>query len=80
MDIERLKKLIKLANNNPNDNEANTAARKVCKIIEEMDFPFNSSNKFSGRTESYFTYDEAIKMVKTTTFYEVTKKLNLLFQ
>lgn len=34
MDTDLLKKLIKLANNNPNENEANLAARKVCKMIE----------------------------------------------
>lgn len=38
MDLERLKKLTRLANNNPNDNEANLAARKVCKILEECSF------------------------------------------
>jgi len=32
--------LIRLANHNPSDNEANLAARKVCKIIAENDFAF----------------------------------------
>lgn len=35
MKLEILKKLIALANNNPNDNEANFAARKVCKALIE---------------------------------------------
>jgi hypothetical protein len=35
MKLEILKKLIALANNNPNDNEANLAARKVCKALIE---------------------------------------------
>jgi hypothetical protein len=33
MDTDILKKLIALANNNPNENEANAAARKVCKML-----------------------------------------------
>ena len=39
-EFERLKKLVALANNNPNDNEANFAARKVCKILAEKNFAF----------------------------------------
>jgi hypothetical protein len=35
MNLDLLKKLTRLANNNPNDNEANLAARRVCKILEE---------------------------------------------
>jgi hypothetical protein len=38
MKLELLKKLTRLANNNPNDNEANLAARKVCKMLEEGKF------------------------------------------
>ena len=38
--FERLKKLVALANNNPNDNEANLAARKVCRILAEKNFAF----------------------------------------
>ncbi len=34
MNLDLLKKLTRLANNNPNDNEANLAARKVCKMLE----------------------------------------------
>lgn len=34
MNLDLLKKLTKLANHNPNDNEANLAARKVCKMLE----------------------------------------------
>ena len=43
MDLDKLIKLVKLANNNPNENEANLAARKVCKIIEEGKFQFNNT-------------------------------------
>lgn len=50
MNLELLTKLVKLANNNPNENEANLAARKVCKIIEENKFQFNgNSNKESTK-------------------------------
>lgn len=41
MNLDLLTKLVKLANNNPNENEANLAARKVCKLIQEGDFKFN---------------------------------------
>lgn len=34
MNLDLLKKLTRLANNNPNENEANLAARKVCKMLE----------------------------------------------
>jgi len=38
MDIDLLKKLTKLANHNSNENEANSAARRVCKMLEEAGF------------------------------------------
>jgi CRISPR/Cas system-associated protein Cas10 (large subunit of type III CRISPR-Cas system) len=38
MDIEKLKSIIRLANNNPNENEANLAARKACMILAENNF------------------------------------------
>lgn len=40
MNIELIIKLTKLANNNPNENEANAAARKVCKLIAEANYQF----------------------------------------
>lgn len=47
--LELLKKLVKLANNNPNEYEANSAARRVCKILEENKFElttiYNDINK-----------------------------------
>lgn len=43
MNIELLIKLVKLANHNPNDNEANSAARRVCKLIEEGKFKFTNT-------------------------------------
>lgn len=41
LNLDLLTKLVKLANNNPNDNEANLAARKVCQLIEAAGFKFS---------------------------------------
>jgi hypothetical protein len=38
MNLDLLKKLTKLANHNPNEHEANSAARRVCKMLEESDW------------------------------------------
>lgn len=38
MNLDRLKAFIRLANNNPSEEEANSAARRVCKILAENDF------------------------------------------
>ena len=38
MNLDLLKKLTKLANHNPNDHEANSAARRVCKMLEEANW------------------------------------------
>jgi len=40
MNLDLLKKLVKLANNNPNEHEANSAARRACKLIENAEFKF----------------------------------------
>jgi hypothetical protein len=37
--INMIQKLIRLANNNPNDNEANVAARRACKLLDGYLFP-----------------------------------------
>jgi hypothetical protein len=42
MNIDLIIKLAKLANNNPNEHEANLAARKVCKLLAEGKYKFNS--------------------------------------
>jgi len=49
MNLDLLIKLIKLANNNPNENESNLAARKVCKMIAEADYKFTQSNLPSNK-------------------------------
>jgi hypothetical protein len=66
MNIELLKKLTRLANNNPNENEANLAARKVCKMLEDGKFALNSYSvpetpKF---TQPTYTKDMAEEFMK----------------
>lgn len=39
MDKEQIKSLIRLANNNSNDNEANSSARAVCRLLASYSFP-----------------------------------------
>lgn len=52
MNLELLIKLVKLANNNPNDNEANSAARRVCKMIAEADYKFINNNPTNFKSTS----------------------------
>jgi hypothetical protein len=40
MDTDQIKKLIKLANNNSDENEANSASRAVCRMLAEYDFTY----------------------------------------
>lgn len=51
--LELLKKLVKLANNNPNEHEANSAARRVCKILEEHNFSFDNTIPPKEKTITY---------------------------
>ncbi len=44
MNLDLIIKLVKLANNNPNEHEANSAARQVCKLIAAGEFKFNNTN------------------------------------
>jgi hypothetical protein len=53
MNLDLLKKLTRLANNNPNDNEANLAARKVCQMLEKSNWslgPVNARDTPLGKT------------------------------
>lgn len=54
MNIEIIKKLIKLANNNPNDNEANQAARKVCSLLKDYEFESGVAFKNADISEADF--------------------------
>lgn len=51
MNLDLIIKLVKLANNNPNENEANLAARKVCKLIAEGNFKFSSNGNITSKPE-----------------------------
>lgn len=57
MNLGLLKKLVRLANSNPNEHEANSAARRVCKLIEEGKFEFVDSKQNTPYQYTY--YDEA---------------------
>src|SRR6266850_1935348 len=68
MNLELIIKLVKLANNNPNENEANLAARKVCKMIAEGDYKFNNNSNLKSsilgyqptkKQQEYYWYEEA---------------------
>jgi hypothetical protein len=59
MNIELLIKFVKLANHNPNDNEANSAARRVCKMIEDSNFKFNDT-KTNVNNKSTITWNDVI--------------------
>lgn len=48
MNLDLLTKLVRLANNNPNENEANLAARKVCKMIADAQFKFTDTSKLQS--------------------------------
>lgn len=56
MNKELIIKLAKLANNNPNENEANAAARKVCVLLAEGHFKFDNITKTAyDRIKNYGT-------------------------
>ncbi len=46
--LEIIKKLIRLANNNPNEHEANLAARKVCIMLADYQFYSSHEAVFGG--------------------------------
>jgi len=55
MNIDLIIKLARLANENPNENEANLAARKVCKLIKAAEYKFNGTtqSKPTGRPTTW---------------------------
>src|SRR5215831_9723714 len=62
MNFDLITKLAKLANNNPNENEANAAARKVCKLLAEANFKFEkdivpSPNQQQSQQQNPNSYD-----------------------
>ncbi len=63
MDLDLLKKLVKLANHNSNEHEANSAARRVCQMIEKANFSL----------DDLYGYGPTIK-VKPPPRYDIPKK------
>jgi hypothetical protein len=60
-------KLVRLANNNPNDNEANLAARKVCKLLEENNFKLiNGSSTPPGYWKDVQRSDDPLRATPWT--------------
>lgn len=43
MDLDKIQKLIRLANNNPNEHEANLAAKKACELVGDVKIAFKVS-------------------------------------
>jgi hypothetical protein len=61
---DKLIKLIKLANNNPNDHEANLAARRVCQALAEDKFAALNSSVISHSNPSSQVADDWMNMVR----------------
>lgn len=77
MNLDLLIKLVKLANNNPNENEANLAARKVCKMIEANNYKFN--NNATEQSDPFDVFNDFIKRSYrgvdwSSPFYKKNKK------
>lgn len=47
MNRDQLQDLIRLANNNTNEEEANSAARFVCRFLKDYTFPNEVSSEFN---------------------------------
>lgn len=71
-------KLTKLANNNPNEHEANSAARRVCRLLEECNFIFDiSSTELNNPTTDSITWNDVKRATKPywrSTPYQATEK------
>jgi hypothetical protein len=67
MDIDKLTKLVKLANHNPNDNEANAAARKVCSMIEKENFNFNNTYQQQTKQQPFVGWDGFVRAYQQNT-------------
>lgn len=65
MNLDLLKKLTKLANHNPNEHEANSAARRVCKMLEEANF---SLINYASETQRKF-YEQPKSSTPTRNAY-----------
>lgn len=54
MDFDLIQKLIRLANNNPNEHEANLAARKACKMLDGHSFGSPVYKPTPRQTQTYY--------------------------
>lgn len=78
MNIELIKKLIALANNNPNENEANLSARKVCQLLKDYNFKGGSqvfNDIFGGLNDTPWNHPPQGPPIKDD-LDELLKKMN----
>lgn len=81
MNLDRLLKLLKLANHNPNDAEANSAARAASKMLGEDNYKWVEDAKKNGgrpRTAAGKMNEATIKEFTDPITGEITIKINQL--
>lgn len=66
MNLDLLKKLVNLANHNPNENEANAAARRVCRLLEESKFVIEVAPSQSVKQNPFYPKSRTGATVKVT--------------
>jgi len=54
MKLDLLKKLVKLANSNPNEHEANAAARQLCRMLEKDNFSITTDTPMKNPVKAGF--------------------------
>lgn len=57
--LDKLKAIIRLANNNPNENEANLAARRACKLLAENDFALLNGHTVPPKASNWSGVDRS---------------------
>lgn len=87
MNKDLIIKLAKLANNNPNEHEANSAARRVCKLLAEANFNFGStwndvkrssepefkSKAYNGDNFDWATFNDLYSKINRERTYDYNK-------
>lgn len=68
MSLEFLKKLVRLATNNPNEHEANLAARKACDYLVKNDFKAILEVKEQSKTNNFKSAVKINKQDRTIDF------------
>lgn len=68
VNLDKLKKLVELASNNPDENEANSAARKVCKMLKEDGFkcftPSSNGPSFNRQESPWSNFDDILENMR----------------